>query len=65
MNQIDFYAGIIVSFSLIIFIIYVFLDFGATTDKNAFLNKWTKKTLWLWLPFYALRRLIREVILKK
>jgi hypothetical protein len=65
MNQIDFYASMVIAFSAIIFSISVLLDLGATTDKNAFLNKWTRKTLWLWLPFYALHRLICEVILKK
>jgi hypothetical protein len=47
--------------------LYIVIDFllvcGA--DMNKFGNKWTKKTLWLWLPIYALRRLIREVIFKK
>ncbi len=27
---------------------------------NDFLDKYIKKTLWLWLPFHALNRLLRE-----
>lgn len=46
------------------FIIYLILDL-AMSNANAFQDKWTKKTLWIWLPFYALWRLIREVILGK
>lgn len=30
-------------------------------DLNKFFDNFLKKTLWLWLPFYALFRLIREV----
>ena len=32
---------------------------------NAFFDKLTKKTLWLWLPFYGLWRLVREVFFDK
>jgi hypothetical protein len=39
-------------------------DFGAT-NQNAFLDKWVKKSVWIWLPFYGLQRLIKEVIFKK
>ena len=45
---------------IFIFFLYLIFDF-ASTNANAFGNKWTKKTLWIWLPFYALWRLIREV----
>lgn len=46
------------------FIIYLLIDL-ASSNLNAFLDKWVKKTLWLWLPFYALQRLIREMFFKK
>lgn len=49
---------------IFIFIIYLFIDF-IYSDTNRFLNKWARKTAWIWLPFYALQRLIKEVILKK
>lgn len=56
--------GLIVAF--FVFIIYLLFDFAMIKGgTNQFLDKWAKKTLWLWLPFYALQRLIREVILKK
>jgi len=49
-----------------IFILYVILDFALLGgDINKFGDKWTEKTLWIWLPFYALRRLFIEVVLKK
>jgi hypothetical protein len=44
--------------------LYLLIDL-ARSNMNAFLDKWVGKTLWIWLPFYALQRLIREVILKK
>jgi hypothetical protein len=48
------------------FFIYLLLDFVMIKGgANAFWDKWVKKTLWIWLPFYALQRLIKEVILKK
>ena len=42
------------------FIIYLIYDL-ASTNVNAFFDKWAKKTLFLWLPFYALWRLTREM----
>jgi hypothetical protein len=65
MNKFDAYAILFIFLALVIFIIYVIFDMAATTDTNAFFNNWAKKTRWLWLPFYALQRLIREVLLKK
>ena len=48
------------------FIMYLAIDFFRTKNgANAFFNKWVKKSLWIWLPFYALQRLIKEVILGK
>ena len=31
---------------------------------NKFLDNCIKKTLWLWLPFYALYRLIKDLMIK-
>ena len=47
-----------------IFIIYLLFDL-VTTNSNAFYDKWTKKTLFIWLPFYALPRLIKEIFFDK
>ena len=55
---------LIILAAIFIFIIYLFIDF-ASSNPNAFMDKWVKKTLWLWLPFYAFQRLIKEVILGK
>ena len=53
---------VILSLALIYFTIsFLFTKGGA----NAFWDKFVKKTLWIWLPFYALQRLVKEVILKK
>jgi hypothetical protein len=46
------------------FIIYLVTDL-ARSNLNAFMDKWAKKTLWVWLPFYALQRLIKEMFLDK
>lgn len=51
---------------IILLIIYLLFDFILTKGgANQFWDKWAKRTLWLWLPFYALQRLVREVIFKK
>lgn len=49
---------------IFIFIIYLLIDL-LSTNANDFQNRWAKHTLWIWLPFYALWRLVREVILGK
>lgn len=56
------YLILVLLVGLFSFIIYLIFDL-ASTDPNSFQNKWAKKTLWMWLPFYALWRLIREMIL--
>jgi hypothetical protein len=61
MNKFDAYVFMFGPFILIFFLIYLVFDYFAT-NPNTFWNKWVLKTLWLWLPFYGLRRLIREVI---
>ena len=51
-----------------IFLFLIFLAIDAISTKggaNAFWDKWVRRTLWMWLPFYALQRLIKEVIFKK
>lgn len=64
MNKFDAYAFFIIIFALPLFLLYLIFDYFAT-NPNAFWDKWVKKTLWIWLPFYGLQRLIKEVILKK
>lgn len=52
--------------AIFLFVIYLVLDFFFTKGgANAFFDKWVRKALWMWLPFYALQRLIKEVILKE
>jgi hypothetical protein len=49
-----------------LFLIYLLLDFVTIKGgANQFWDKWVGKTLWIWLPFYALQRLVKTVILKK
>ena len=51
---------------IFLFLLYLALDFVTTKGgANAFWDKWVRKTLWIWLPFYALQRLVKTVILKK
>jgi hypothetical protein len=66
MPSIDSYLflGTIVFFFL--FFLYLLFDYVTIKGKaNAFWEKWMRKLLWIWLPFYALWRLVREVILGK
>jgi hypothetical protein len=60
------YLILIIIAAVFIFFIYLLIDFISIKGKaNAFWDKWVRKTLWIWLPFYALQRLIKEVILRK
>jgi hypothetical protein len=64
--MIEAYMTIFAIGFIFIFIIYLLLDFLMIKGgANQFFDKWVGKTLWIWLPFYALQRLIKEVILKK
>jgi len=50
-----------------LFIIYLIIDFffvfGANVNK--FFDKWVEKTLWIWLPFYALPKLFKDIFGEK
>lgn len=50
---------------IILFLIYLLIDLFQTGNINTFIDIWLRKSLWIWLPFYALWRLTKEVILKK
>jgi len=57
---------IVLLYILGIFICYLIIDFMIFGgDINKYLDKWVEKTLWIWLPFYALWRLTRDIILKE
>lgn len=48
------------------FILYMLIDFFVQgSDINTYGQKWLKKSLWLWLPFYGLWRLTKEVFSQK
>jgi len=34
------------------------------TNFNHIMGRWIERTLWLWLPFYAIIRLTKDVIAK-
>ncbi len=56
----------IILIALGIFILYALLDFfiqGA--DLNKYGQKWLTKLLWLWLPFYGLWRLTKEIFFRE
>ncbi len=63
--MINFYLIVGTIIFILLFLAYVLFDLLSTPKNvaNRFLNTWTKKLLWIWLPFYALQRLIKEVIL--
>lgn len=49
-----------------VFIFYLLIDFFVQgADINKYGQKWLTKFLWLWLPFYGLWRLMKEVIFQK
>lgn len=46
-------------------IIWLFIEYVQAATLNEFLNeKIMKRFLWLWLPFYALWRLSKELFFK-
>lgn len=45
-------------------LIYLLIDLF-TTNVNAFFDKWARKTAFIWLPIYGLKRLIKEVFFDK
>jgi hypothetical protein len=59
--------------TILIFLGFIFLatvwlviEFIQAASLNEFLDKKImRRTLWIWLPFYALIRLSREVLVKK
>jgi hypothetical protein len=50
---------------LMLVIIYFLIGMFLAKNINTYLDEWMEKTLWIWLPFYALWRLTREVIFRK
>ena len=63
--MVNIYLLLLFFIGVLLFAVILAVDYFTTKGgANPFFNKWTKKTLWIWLPFYALQRLIKEVILK-
>lgn len=50
----------VIFIALGLFLVYLAIDFFRQT-ANEFFNKWAKKLLWIWLPFYALNFLIKKL----
>jgi hypothetical protein len=57
-------SPLIIIVIIFLFILYLLLDFFITGESNDFMLKWLKRTLWIWLPFYSLQYLIRELAAK-
>lgn len=56
----------IILIALGFFILYLLIDFFVQgADINKYGQKWLIKFLWLWLPFYGLWRLAKEMFFKK
>lgn len=55
---------LIIFLLVLVFLIYLLIDILKTGNINTFIDNWLRHTLWIWLPFYALWRLAKEVILK-
>jgi hypothetical protein len=51
---------------ILLCILYLVIDFLSNdANANTFQDRWIKKLVWLWLPFYAFNALIKEIIKKK
>jgi len=55
----------IILLAILIFFVYLVIDFLKTGNINTSIDEWLKKTVWIWLPFVAFWRLIKEVFLQK
>ena len=57
---------LLIFFCLLFFgAIWLVVEYAQASTLNEFLDKKImRRTMWIWLPFYALIRLIEEVILK-
>lgn len=46
-------------------IVFLIIDYATTPGGfNEVLDKWLKNTLWIWLPFFALYSLTKELMLR-
>jgi len=55
----------IILIAIVLIIAYLIFDLAILSNGfNEFFDKWLKKTLWIWLPFFALYALTKELILK-
>jgi len=48
----------------IFIVVLVIAYFNTPGALNDVIDKWLKKTLWIWLPFFALYALTKELIVK-
>jgi len=58
-------ALLIVIILILIFLVYLLVDLLRTGNINTFIDNWLHHTLWIWLPFVALWRLFKELMLNK
>ena len=63
--MINYYLILLTILGLIILLIRLAIDYFSNPLNQFFDEKLVKRFLWLWLPFYTLQRIIKEVILKK
>jgi hypothetical protein len=50
---------------ILVGIIWLLIEYAQSATLNAFLDvKIMRRFLWLWLPFFALWRLLKEVVFK-
>lgn len=51
---------------ILVGIVWLLVEYAQSASLNAFLDeKIMRRFLWLWLPFYALWRLLKEVVFKE
>ncbi|MCX6765790.1 MAG: hypothetical protein NT136_02425 [Candidatus Moranbacteria bacterium] len=56
-------TALIILIAILIIIVLLLVDFFMS-GTNPFIEKWLRRILWVWLPFYALYNLTRELILR-
>jgi hypothetical protein len=61
--MIDYYLFLAAGIALGLLILQTLFHF-ASKNANKFWDDLVTKFLWLWLPFYGLQRLIREMFLE-
>lgn len=50
--------------AIVLFLVIDFIAMPAGKGLNDFIDRWLLRTLWLWLPFFAFKVLMKELFVR-